>query len=179
MKRVISSIVLGLYVLGFHIPEASASGYFFSPALFYRTEETKTEGGNETELTHTMFDIRLGYIMTSSFYLGAIYAQDTRDTGDNEFVRSSYGPTLGFIKDEFVILFHYFISSEDDYETVVYEGTGMQLDIGYYMRVGSSTRIGPQLSYKKFTYTKNKDGSLDKDREETRFEPYVAFAWEF
>lgn len=172
-------VFLGGLVFVSGLSEARAvSEVVFSPAFFYKSQETKA-GSSESERTEMLFDLRLGYILDSSIYVGAIYAQDTIDTGNSEAVRSSYGPSVGFFQDSFALLLHYFLSSELDDDSTVYEGSGLQVDVGYYMKVGSNSSLGPQISWKKFTYNKLDGNTLSPKIEVTKLDPYVVFAYRF
>ena len=177
MKKCV--LVVLLMVLGNAGSAQAAEGLVFSPTFFYRSEETKV-GTSVSERTDTLMDARLGYSLASGLYLGAIYAMDNRDFGSNEAKRTSYGATVGYYQGSWALFFHYFLSSKNQFgSSDAYEGTGIQFDFGYYFTVGSGFSVGPQLSYKAFTYTKQGGNTLADDRRETKVDPAVAFLFSF
>lgn len=158
---------------------AQAEGVVLSPTFFYRSEETKV-GANKAERTDTLIDARLGYSFASGLYLGAIYGMDNRDYGSSEAARTSYGATVGYYQGSWALFFHYFLSSQDKVGNGdPFKGTGIQFDFGYYFSLGSSFSVGPQISYKAFTYTKLGSNTLADDRRDTKIDPSVAFLFSF
>lgn len=153
---------------------ARAQSVVFSPSLFYKTYSDDFERENgavlESEVVETYYDIKLGVVLDNQLYLGAIYSQMSRDfqSDDVERVRTSYGASVGYLQPQgWYILAHYFLASNYEYtETLTFKGgSGFQFDLGYLVDLGSSFQLGPQISYKSFSYTELDDDGSSEDLE--------------
>lgn len=141
---------------------AGEDGLFLSPAFLYLHSTEDVPGGDETEENFTSIDLRLGYI-AAPIYVGGIYAMETKEISDVEIERTSYGVSLGFTRNGFMLLGHYFLSSEQDRGSGVKytDGKGYQFDVAYHFSLSQNVILGPQVSYKKWQYDKIESGSVE------------------
>lgn len=160
------------------------SGLSFSPALSYFSYEDR--GGNPSSVSReagTMLDLRLGYNFSSSIYLGVNYMTNNyRDEGistasdDNV---TGIGPQIGFFTGGWHLMFTYYVQTELRPSAAVRfsGGTGTQFDLGYRWMMGS-WGLGPYLSMRNLTYSKQQtngaDVTMTENRQWNRFYPYIA-----
>lgn len=144
-------------------PPIWAESFFFSPSLFYMTDTDEGTNNVPVEETYNFMDFRIGYFLPSGLYLGGIYATDTHEAGDSEYDRTSFGPSVGYYKDNFHLIFHYFISSEQSRpgDLTLTEGSGIQFDVAYLFQFSGPFHLGPQLTYKQFNYKKYESGGAE------------------
>lgn len=186
LANVILVALMG-FVVGFS-SSAQAQSIFFGPSFLYTTSTSNNEG-TETEQTRMDYDIKLGALLSSSIYVGGIYAQSNFEsqTGSSvtEQTRTSYGASVGYMQPAgWFVIGHYFITSEFERSSTVTDqgGSGFQLDIGYLFDLGSSITLGPQISYKTFTYTERDSGTVTTDLDDTGYSelrPMVALGVNF
>jgi hypothetical protein len=170
----------------------STSDFFIGGSIFYNSDlRVRTSRDEEA---HMAYDGRAGYQIYPHVYLGGMYQveQDSINTSgyssdslnnSSKSNRASYGPSLGYITEALHLNFTYFIESKWNLETTTstgngtyaYSGAGFQGDIGYKFPLWGML-IGPQLSYRKFTYDKlsTNNGSaltITPKLEDDTFEP--------
>ncbi len=125
----------------------------------------------ETSATQVSADIYLGYVFPSQWTLGVLFgshSEQTTQTGfsnptDNQTIarqRSSYGISFGYDFETFYTRMTGMVFSEwhDNFggvETIYKRATGLQLDIGIRISLGSSVYFAPQLTYQNFIYTQS------------------------
>lgn len=176
------------------------SDYYIGSSLFYYSNlRTRT---SRDEKSYFVYDIRAGYQVNPNIYLGLIYQADkdglkasgySSDSLNNttSSQRASLGPTISYITETYHAHLTYFYSSKWKLDVVTntgtnayeYTGTGLQADFGYKFPVWGML-IGPQISYKKFTYTKlstngGTEISLSPKLEEDTFEPSLVIYFFF
>lgn len=162
-----------------------AGSFSVAPALFYATSEyDRTEiGGGTGESSSLYYDLRLGYSWSNGMYAGAIYGTRGDGNGTNDFAETYMGASFGYSNDGWIAVLHYFISAEEEIgtNTSLTSGTGFGLDIGYMWSVNNTFSIGPQLSYRTFSYTKLDVAGTetDKDTSQAYTLPYIALGFSF
>ena len=166
MKQLL--LLLAISVMGI---TANAAVYF-TPSLFYMKYEVEQGSTAESELS--IYNFKLGMTLASGLYVGGVYDMEAMDDND----RTSYGLGVGYIKDGWNLHFTYFLSSERESGSSEYTGTGMNFEIGYLFPLGSWS-LGPTLRYRMFTYDEYDDASINPERDENRFLPYVTLQFMF
>lgn len=175
-------------------PSSSGSGgdYLVAPSLFYLSS-VRTRSSRE-ETAYFSADLRLGYQIYPQLYAGINYQADQKNVESTGFTvesfnntsklkRNSIGASLTYVMDSVHFSFTYYVDSKlalsntngignTNYE---YTGTGLQADVGYRFLIWGIS-LGPQLSYKSYTYSKlNIDGAgtnqITPKLEESNFEP--------
>lgn len=191
MKQIRIAIVLHFLALFIYVTPAAAAGpqrgmgFFldetFLPVIVNKndTESFNTAPGVATE-TGSGFDSNttLGFAIKGQFLVGATYNTYSRATeraavagGDSgleeKLNRSEFGPTLGYLRNGWRVLFTYFVSGNkkmertntDETQTITGHTTiknsklsGYQLAVGYSFSLGANFEMGPSLVYKSLTY---------------------------
>ncbi|MBY0555011.1 hypothetical protein K2P97_10820 [bacterium] len=132
------------------------SGVLFDVAVYYgQTEATANPVAlNQWQYTTSIYDIKLGYVMDNSVYLGADYT--TRS--DNQVYTSntsgnSTGLGTGYFFDSGFNLRAYYKFGETygNYS----DGTGYQADLGYMVNMTSNFFLGFVISVRQTTFKSN------------------------
>jgi hypothetical protein len=173
------ALILGSFP---RVSSAEQSGFAFSPALFYFSYTT--ESATRTTTTFSFIDIRVGYQMTSGFYLGGLYTTDSikTETPTSTTIGSitAYGPQIGYSAGGWYVLGAYHVKSEYQVdETTIYRaGSGYQVDVGYRFANGTWS-FAPQMGYRFLEYSEDKNGnSLTNKYKRTDIVPSFTF-WFF
>lgn len=151
--------------------EDRQSGSVFLSVAAYGKGELR-ERSAQSNVSQTLFDVRLGYATYDHVYLGAscdldsevVKTSDYASEADNKqtkYDRRSCGPMVGLISQYFFLLYTAHVVSAWEIETKttsstnkdIYKGGGSQIDLGFHLPVGPLW-IGPQVSYKTFVYNK-------------------------
>jgi hypothetical protein len=124
--------------------------------LYYsQTAATATpSAGNTFDNTTSVYDIKLGYISESHFYIGGLYtAGSDNHVSANRVSRYTGGAGLGYFAYNGFNLRAYYIFSSDygDYK----DGTGYQADLGYAINPTSSFYLGVAVSLREVNYKTN------------------------
>ncbi len=118
------------------------------------------------ERTIFPLDLHVGYITGKKIYFGLMYHQgfleEKAGSGSlttTEYERTAYGPTIGYIADSLRLSLTYYLHAEykskvnDTNTRTTYEdGSGFQIDVAYGFKASSNVYVGPNLSYRKFSY---------------------------
>lgn len=139
-------------------PFASAE-LIFSPSLFYKTFTDEFGSGSRRSTNETFYDVKLGYALSNGLYFGGIYSGMTRRERAggpaNNFERSSYGASIGYVSGGWFLMGHYLIAS--DYKLgdnlTFTGGDGFQVDVGHWFQVAGQLYLGPQLTYRTWSYS--------------------------
>ncbi len=131
------------------------TGVLFDSAVYYGQSEASADPalGNEWKNLTSVYDIKLGYVFASSFYLGGEFS--TRN--DSSIAVTSTGSTgamgIGIFWGSGFNLRSYYRMNEfwGDYSS----GTGFQADFGYMHNLTSNFYIGLLASHRQTTFTKN------------------------
>ena len=192
-------LVAGSFVTA-HADDLSNTNFFVAPSILYYTKlRSRTSKDEKTYLT---YELKAGYQFYPEFFAGLVYQGDSDETKTSGYsvaalnnsskgARSSYGPMIGYISTAFHATFTYFLASEWKLNTTTststgvykYSGGGFQLDLGYKIPLWGFY-FGPQLSYKKFSYSKlstngGSAASISPKLEESAIEPSIAFFYFF
>lgn len=138
----------------------SSTGLTFHPSLFYEQSSSNLSGtsntANSTTTTKTYLGLAFGYIADSSLFLGGQYITDRISvTGSDDTTRTAYGPAIGYVGQSISLLYTYYMSVVESKGSANYGGgSGWQFDLGWKFDVSSGFALGPQITYKYFTYTK-------------------------
>lgn len=199
-----SLLVVIFATLTFHTTtsaQESVSGDFYvAPSLLYYNNLRARN--SKDEKAYLAYDLKVGYQIYPDIFLGIVYQgeQDNRKTSgyssatlnnSSKGVRTSLGPSIGYILPTYHIVLSYFLDSKWNLDTTTssgtskyaYTGSGFQLDLGYKISF-LGFLFGPQLSYKSYSYGKlSTDGgaadSITPKLEESNLEPSIAFYFFF
>lgn len=155
--------------------EARGAGGVMLTANAFMYNEKVDNNGATSEANTSIYDFKLGYLLSSGVYLGGIYALKMTDDGTTKKDGSATGASLGYVGDSgFFIQGHYFLSAKFDKLT---EGTGYQGDLGYVTSVSSAILLGVELSYRNIEYKKNND--VDASVKVTELLPKLTLGFAF
>ena len=164
---------------------AMAEGIVFTPSFMVMNWEDDVSNNSISKVNATYMDFKLGYQWPSGLYIGAIYATMDRNENSVDRVRTSYGGTLGFDSAQGIYLHgSYLISStyKIDANDTLQSGTGLQFDFGYLFRVANILQLGPQITYRTFTYSKEQSSGVVSSVSSTKSTetlPFVVFSFTF
>lgn len=124
--------------------------------LYYsQTAATATpSAGNTFDNSTSVYDIKLGYITESHFYVGGLYTVGSDNhVSANRVSRYTGGAGLGYFGYNGFNLRAYYIfnSTYGDYK----DGTGYQADLGYAINPTSSFYLGVAVSLREVNYKTN------------------------
>lgn len=164
MKLSILGILFGFCFLGaLETANAQSTGLVISPTGFYYNFKEQTSTSNTDKVTALYYDLRVGFIMSNNLYIGGIYSAMNREyDGLGSKKRTSLGASIGYFSPNgFYVMGHYYFQSEykDFGTTILNKGSGFQADLGYFFNVSPSFRVGPQLSYRSFSYGQIQNGT--------------------
>lgn len=144
----------------------------------------KTDARSRTAKSDTLAylaEARMGYAVVDTLFIGALFGleadsvkmtgyTDSSQNGTTDYKRQSYGPSLGWVSEHFFLFCTYHLQSTWTLESKptsgvpakdTYTGQGVQVDLGVAFEIGP-VLIGPQLSFRSFTYTKLKTLAADE-----------------
>lgn len=124
--------------------------------LYYsQTAATATpSAGNTFDNSTSVYDVKLGYISESHFYVGGLYTVGSdSQVSASRVSRYTGGAGLGYFAYNGFNLRAYYIfdSTYGDYKS----GTGYQADLGYAINPTSTFYLGVALSLREVKYTTN------------------------
>lgn len=159
----------------------------FAPAVTYRSVDADQAGAQVVKSSGLIADLRLGYMHSSGLFLGGMYSINNIDHFDDEDKGYSAGPTIGYSHySGFYTLFTYHIIGQLELGRSTptqkfTNGMGPQVDLGWVFPLTSSFSLGPQITYKALTYSKQDLGGTETtvDTAVTEINPYIAFWFHF
>lgn len=211
MKYSLSLILSAVLLVSFSSQKASAqvplgsysqsgNNFLIAPSVFYYSGlRSRT---SKDDKSYLVGELKLAYQVSTNIYLGAIYQHEQEEvitsgyssaTSNNtaNSKRTSLGASLGYATETFHVFLSYFVSSKWNLDTVSsaganqydYDGSGFQIDLGYKIPLWGFF-VGPQLSYKMFTYDElvTNGGSaagINPKLEDTKLEPALVFYYFF
>lgn len=156
MKR----ILMGLLVSLMAAPAMAASsmqGFHVGLSAARNDQTFKGDAFTpESRDNRTYADIKFGYLMSNSIYLGVIHSTMSVSTGTDSPSRSATGLSVGYHGNGLFADLNYFLQSEYKFSSTsaMKEGSGFGLDFGYNIPMSSSFYMGVQLTYKSISYKK-------------------------
>lgn len=163
MKKILNFkifITISIVILSSVNVFARGSGYSFS--LNYFMESLQTEGNQigTSEVTKSDMVFKLAY-HKNKFVFGGVYELYGASQGLTEKQRTSYGVLVGYRPNEIYFDVTYYILSDYDLGSgvILSGGSGIGVDFGYQIPLGSYFFCGAQLSYKSFSYSQTPMGS--------------------
>ncbi len=171
--------LLALLMVVFVSFEAHAQ-WVFSPAFYYASTTTKPSSGASSTSTATYIHARVGYRLTDLIYVGGIYATEKTNCGGTPCdERTGYGPSIGLMSENLYGILHYYVNVEDGSPSGSkrVEGTGPQIDLGYYFKMNDTFGLAPQLTWRSITWKKIKavGGAETEDKHtESNIFPMIA-----
>lgn len=187
------------------VPEAKAQeampgNFMVAPSVFYYSGLRSRN--SKDEKTYLVYEMKAAYQIHPNFFLGLTYQSEEQNiktsgysdpslNNTSKSVRTSLGPSIGYVRPTYHVIFTYLFDSKWKLDTTTssgtnkydYKGNGMQLDTGYKIPLWGGF-FGPQLSYKNFTYgTLSTNGgaasSISPKLKESNFEPSLVFFYIF
>lgn len=174
--------------------------YYFGGSLLYLSDLRARNSRDEK--SRLVYDLRAAYQIYPNVFLGPSYLGEQENTkasgysseslnNSSKSARTNYGACASYMTDTFNFSFTYFVSSQWDLETVTststnrysYTGSGFQADLAYKFPVWGMY-VGPQLSYRLYTYDKlstngSSSQSITPKLEESSLEPSLTFYFFF
>lgn len=178
--KLINTIAVILSLFSTFTTRTFAEGFTFGTSIFYSQEkDDNKDSPPATEVKLTIYDLKLGYVMSSNIYLGAIYANENKDVVTSEEDIKATGVSLGYYHVGWFALGHYFLQTEKTFsssDTKLSGKSGHQIDLGYLYGMSSSFVIGPQITYKNYEFSKQDPGGTDVKITKTRLLPMIHLA---
>ena len=146
----------------------SAGGILLGANAFYDARETKSSsstGSSTSKQDQTYLGAQAGYITSSGVYLGALYENDTIDTGGTTKPTLTYfAGTLGYIFQNDCFINGSYIpraeysqySGANDKWTL---GSGYQIDVGLLHDLAESFYVGVQITHRNIEFKNYNNGS--------------------
>lgn len=181
--------------------EAVPGNFLVAPSLFYYSG-LRSKNSKEEKIFF-VYELKLAYQVYPNVFAGLTYQSEEQNINNSGFsspsdnnsskgVRTSLGPSVGYVTPTYHAIFTYFYDSKDKIDTTSasagsnkysYSGNGMQLDLGYKIPIWGGF-FGPQLSYKTYTYGKlstngGAANSISPKMKESNFEPSLTFFYFF
>lgn len=156
------------------------TGALFDVGVYYgQSEATATPvSNNEFKNISSIYDIKLGYIFSEGYFLGAGYSARNESTSTTNSTTTTGGAGmvgLGYFTDTGFNLrsYYHFNESFGDYKN----GNGFQADLEYKVNMSSNFYMGIAFSHRQITYTQNNliTGFTSWVRKETY--PFVTFGF--
>ncbi|MGE0763647.1 MAG: hypothetical protein AB7N80_10255 [Bdellovibrionales bacterium] len=180
--KFVSVLLMALLMtaLGFSGQAQAQSGLLFSPSVMFFSYQDRDGGSDIAKVDAQYIDVRLGYITSMNLYVGGLYTQMKREDGTTNRERTSMGASAGLVYNRFFLIGHYILSSEFEISSgsSLEDGTGVQVDLGYWFNVSGSFYAGPQVVYRKIDYDK-KNGVAVQDSNSKETVPYLSLAFIF
>ena len=146
------------------------------PAFLYTTDSI--DGGDgPTTTTRTLLDGAFGYKFQKNWMILGMYGSDSKNVsnsgGSSKIDRTSLGAGAGYLfKNGFVIDAVYFVQSQYKVNSVKYDGTGWQVDVGYLFAF-EKFAVGALLAYRSFAYDKFEGQKLATPLKLTNLDPLI------
>lgn len=171
MKKIILAVLLA------PLMSFAAGGEGFNvglSGLIYNKEATGDDYPAGSSDKNTYMNLKLGYLMSNSIYLGAVYATLNTSDGTNNGSRTATGAQLGYHSGGYFLDFTYYFGGTHKFSetSAVKEASGIGLEVGYNTMVSSSFYIGAELNYMSLTYKKRETSGVTTDRNNTFTEMY-------
>lgn len=183
IRHLKAALVSTLLLAGFSANAAGGSGILFDMNLFYDSWKAETSNTGSTNATVTgdsassIYDIKLGYLMTSGFYIGGLYTSRSNTITQTTTSGSATGVSFGYMGQAgLFVQGHYLMSATSGTYS---EGSGMQLDVGYKAGVGSGLLLGAELTYRNIDYKKDSGNANLASYKTTEVLPMVSIGYLF
>ena len=204
MNRIFQSLVvaaaMGCSSTSAYGQESIPGNFLIAPSLLYHSG-LRTRN-SESKNSYLVYEARLGYQVHPEVFLGLHYQVEDENIENSGYSsanlnntsvtkRTSIGASVGYVTSGLHLFFSYFLDSKWSLNTTSsgqqnrydYNGAGFQVDVGYKIPLWGLF-LGPQISYKKFSYGNlSTDGgsasSISPQLEETSVEPSLAIYYFF
>lgn len=206
MRTLCAGLVGSILLLFFtgqqsHAQSSGITGDFYLGGSLFYLSDLRTRNSRD-EKSRLVYDVRAAYQIYPEFFLGINYQGEQENTkasgyssdslnNSSQSSRTSYGPSVSYMTDTFNLSVTYYMASKWDLETATststtrysYSGSGFQADIAYKFPIWGM-HVGPQLSYRLYTYDKlstngGSSQSIAPKLEESTFEPSLTFYFFF
>jgi len=133
---------------------SAKAAYIFTPSVTYLQQTQNDQNAQETQVTFTILDFRMGYVLESGVYLGGLYSihdQELFQGGSDSYL----GPSVGYYNRGFLIAGTYYVYGERDFTSgsgKLAKVKGYQIDISYAIPVTDNFLLGPQLTYQNVSF---------------------------
>lgn len=144
---------------------SGGDGVLMSVNAYYNSDKTESQdvGGTAatSKSTGAIYDVKLGYLTGSGFYLGGLYTSRSNDVGGSSTSGSATGASIGYVGTMgFYVMGHYLLSATE--QNVYKEGSGYQADLGYLTAIDGHLVVGVELTWRHINYKKDdNDANLD------------------
>ncbi len=208
MRTVLKIYLVFILILSFLSSSVFAAkpsdkkGIFLSEGIIGFTQRYSSGSPAVQEKVLMSSETGLGYIFGKWFYLGAIFNYTiVNETTDDSISKVShqnifqyYGPSLGWMGEDWFLLGHYFAAAEQrdtvtgdgpSTYTNVRTGTGYGGSLGYKFHLNTILDLAPVITYKAVNYTSCRDlntGSMSACSPvitESDFLPYITLLIDF
>lgn len=144
-------------------------------SLYYTSVKTQNGGGAESSSTFSLYDIRLGKIFQSGWYLGGLYTLRSQSSDSTSESGNAAGVSVGYMGNGgFFVQGHYlFMATNGDYK----KGSGLQIAAGYKVDLSDNWLLGVEITQRIITYKEL--NSLDVDFKTTELYPMISIGRAF
>ncbi len=185
MKKFYSALLVVLLLAPFNSAFAKGGqAWNLGVDLSYLSNKTETASSGNTassQSSTTFYDLSLGYMISDSVMVGAMYAtKNSKDDGatvSTSTPASALGAMIGYSFSNGVYFSGtYFLSATDgDYK----KGSGYNIDFGWKYFMGSSFYLGAKLAYRSLKYTENDSLPALDSITQTTIVPYLSLGFGF
>lgn len=151
----------------------------------YLSKNIQNDAHVSTESNQTYLSLNLNYLSSARFIIGAIYINDTIDSGSNIEKTNGYGPQLGYLFGSWGLEAGYLTQMEyspnSSNAAKWKSGSGFQLSLSYLGLGSQGIFWGFQWVYRVVDYKKYFDGALEFEmqRKVTETFPQIKIGYAF
>lgn len=150
----------------------------------YLSKTTQNADNSSTESAQTYLGFNFSYLTTSRMLFGALYIDDSVDTGSNIEKLKAYGPNFGFLIDSWALEVSYLVQAEykpNSSSQEKWTGGGYQVALSYLGLANQGLFWGFQWVYRSLDYTKHFIGNTESEAKRTTIEtfPQVKIGYAF
>lgn len=134
------------------------TGTLFDVGIYYGQSEATANpvSNNEFKSIISIYDIKLGYVFSEGYFLGAGYSARNESSSTTSSATTTGGAGmvgLGYFSSNGFNLrsYYHFNESFGDYKV----GSGFQADLEYKVNMSSNFYMGIAFSHRQITYTQN------------------------
>lgn len=172
-------VAIFLVLIGFSKAVHAQDGLVFSPSVFFFNFDDEENNSSFAKVDGLYYDVRIG-VVSNSLYFGGLYSKMTRKDGTTERERTSTGGSVGLLYNQFYLIGHYIFDStyKTSSNSKLTDGTGMQVNVGYWFNITGSFYAGPEVIHREIKY-KKRDGVSAQGAKSTETLPYLSLGFVF
>lgn len=185
MRSTRITVVFLVAFLNFAGPAKAASGYeglsLMTP--FFMQTRSIDNGGIKTDSTQNLNSYRIGYTFPQGLYFGGVYDLNKETQSSSTLTESRLGLSAGYAMKGWFFVGHYFFDLKKELSSTqeLQKGSGIGMDVGYTVPLGSNINLGAQLSFRALEYQEISSGGSTQsaDYKESQLYPLIVLGTTF